>query len=1020
MPLAAASEAALMQSSPDVHAALHAHTPTLTAWDPRGLTVRKVAYCRSPTASVTEQAQSRVHRFAYNVRGREALRWDPRLWALTEAGETVAANTRTLTSLSGAVLRTDSVDAGWTIGLYGEAGQPLQTWDSRGSTHCIGYDPALRTTAVTEQIAGQAPRVLERFTYGDAIDTEAAHNRCGRLIRHDDPAGTRHLPDYGLGGTALTDTRRFLASLDEPDWPEALIERDALLEAESFTSRWRYNALGELSERTDAKGNLQRYAYTVAGQLQESYLQWPGQIREQRLVSDITYDPTGQIVAQTAGNDVTSTYTYDPADGRLLQAQMHKDDGTLLQHFAYAYDPVGNLVQVEDATQAVRYYANRRSDGVSTYAHDTLYQLVEATGSEMAGITMGAGPPELHVQPDPHALVPYTQTYDYDAAGNLIELRHVGDQRYTRQMVVAPASNRSLPKPDLGEADFAASFDANGNLRTLQPGQALRWDGRNRLQGVSPVTRTLGPDDEERYVYDGSQQRTRKLCSTQAQARTHIREVRYLPGLELRTDTATGEVLQVIGLSAGGVNLRALHWESEPPAGLPNDQLRYTLENHLGSSVQELDQYAQRISHEWYYPYGGTAGWSARSEIEAGYKTVRYSGKERDATGLYYYGFRYYAPWLQRWLNPDPAGDIDGSNRYRFVGGNPVVNIDTAGLWVEPTQSLQASLSAFGRESFAALTPAAVQFGVTKGLQYAAGAASATVNLTLTGAGALAGAIPGSYVGFSVMRAAAQKSDHSSLAQLAAGLGGAVIGGALGGLPSVLGYFNNPAYNTDATKQIATLLGAGTREAIAQSVSNFGTTVEWEGEPDPTGVAVSASAHALTLVGNYFASAAVPEAVDKILVSSLVAGTAAATGSATRGGWTNSKLKVPKPEDRNQLKVPEFKKVADAAMLRAAAGNAGHLLSMVVTPLVNSSLDANKINDLVGIWAEKLPSEFRSLLKTDVAQGSSDIRVKGAFASGSYDVTEVPIGITIDRQLPLNPQNFWFPRPSKASVAGLF
>ncbi|EGH49324.1 insecticidal toxin protein, partial [Pseudomonas syringae pv. pisi str. 1704B] len=51
-----------------------------------------------------------------------------------------------------------------------------------------------------------------------------------------------------------------------------------------------------------------------------------------------------------------------------------------------------------------------------------------------------------------------------------------------------------------------------------------------------------------------------------------------------------------------------------------------------------------------------TAWWAARSAVEAKYKTVRYSGKERDTSGLYYYGLRYYAPWLQRWINPDPAG----------------------------------------------------------------------------------------------------------------------------------------------------------------------------------------------------------------------------------------------------------------------------------------------------------------------------------------------------------------------------
>ncbi|WP_310886232.1 RHS repeat-associated core domain-containing protein, partial [Pseudomonas syringae] len=70
----------------------------------------------------------------------------------------------------------------------------------------------------------------------------------------------------------------------------------------------------------------------------------------------------------------------------------------------------------------------------------------------------------------------------------------------------------------------------------------------------------------------------------------------------------------------------------------------------------------------------------ARSAVEAKYKTVRYSGKERDASGLYYYGFRYYAPWLQRWINPDPAGDVDGLNLFCFSRNTPTLLVDRTGF----------------------------------------------------------------------------------------------------------------------------------------------------------------------------------------------------------------------------------------------------------------------------------------------------------------------------------------------------
>src|SRR5690606_4413868 len=85
------------------------------------------------------------------------------------------------------------------------------------------------------------------------------------------------------------------------------------------------------------------------------------------------------------------------------------------------------------------------------------------------------------------------------------------------------------------------------------------------------------------------------------------------------------------------------------------------------------------MSQEVYYPFGGTAWLAGRQEVESSYKTIRYSGKERDATGLYYYGARFYAPWLQRWLSPDPAGDIDALNFYDFVNNRPLVFFDPDG-----------------------------------------------------------------------------------------------------------------------------------------------------------------------------------------------------------------------------------------------------------------------------------------------------------------------------------------------------
>ena len=356
--------------------------------------------------------------------------------------------------------------------------------------------------------------------------------------------------------------------------------------------------------------------------------------------------------------------------------------GHALQDLNYVYDPVGNVVSVEDTAQPVSFFKNQRVDPINRYVYDSFCQLIEATGREVAPASHLPGLPDLHPLPlDPGKLINYTQRFEYDAGANLLARHHSGTE--TWRMAVSSTSNRSLPQradgtlPDEGQ--IAEAFDGNGNLKALQPGQAMTWDSRNQLCEVIAVKREDGSDDSELYRYDGEGQRVRKVRVSQARSRTLTAEVRYLPGLEVHRNEATGEVRHVLTIEAGRNSVRLLHWESGKPDGIENDQLRYSLSDHLGSSTLELDQEARLISHEGYYPFGGTAWWAARNTVEANYKTVRYSGKERDATGLYYYGFRYYAPWLQRWVNPDPAGDIDGQNLFLFVSQSPVGKRDPVG-----------------------------------------------------------------------------------------------------------------------------------------------------------------------------------------------------------------------------------------------------------------------------------------------------------------------------------------------------
>jgi RHS repeat-associated protein len=361
---------------------------------------------------------------------------------------------------------------------------------------------------------------------------------------------------------------------------------------------------------------------------------------------------------------------------------------TLLQDLSYTYDPVGNILSISDAAIATSYANNQEIEPVNAYQYDALYQLCAASGRENTRASRQGPALPVAGSLDSNQYSNYTRQYQYDRGGNLTQMRHVGNSQYTLDLQVSNSSNRAVPQTGfLTPADVDGQFDATGNLQQLVAGQPLRWDGRNQPQQVTQVQRSGADDDEEHYQYDGGGARVRKTTVSQTSGTTRRAQVIYLPGLELRrtlstqgTTTSTEEELHVLSLgSAGRQQVRLLHWVTGQPADIPNDQLRGSLDNQIGSSLLELDQNADILTQEEYYPFGGTAVWSGKNASETKYKFVRYSGKERDATGLYYYGLRYYAPWLMRWINPDPGGTVDGLNLYRMVRNNSATMRDVDG-----------------------------------------------------------------------------------------------------------------------------------------------------------------------------------------------------------------------------------------------------------------------------------------------------------------------------------------------------
>ncbi|WP_339101116.1 RHS repeat-associated core domain-containing protein [Pseudomonas atacamensis] len=636
-------------------ASTHWRTPSLTASDGRGLPVRQVAYLRTvagdtPKALVTRQR--------HDVAGRLVAQQDPRL---------PTANTTSVFALNDIAVFTNSQDSGWRLLLPGRAGEPGHRWDERGHVWQSTFDEQLRVVQL--EVSGNGENQLDTFTYAPA-SAGAGSNLRGRLIQQTDPSGSLDITGYALTGQALVEKRTFQDN-------------------EAFTSHQVFSPLGAVLEQTDAGGHRRASRYGLAGQLRQMELQVETKVTQ--VLLDAQYNANNQLTSQLAGNGVLSQWTYDPADGRLHTRTSQKTALPRMQDLQYFYDRVGNITRIEDHAFEPVWFANQRVDGHREFNYDSLYRLIRATGHDDA---LPPDIPGLPRPPDEKNRLNYTQTYSYDDGGNLTELRHQRDGAgRTRRMCIDDQSNRGV-RWETGDEppDFGTWFDPHGNQRKLRHGPSLQWSRRDELERVDLVIRQDSDNDAEYYQYSAGQ-RVLKCHEWFTDKIRHFHQVRYLPGLEIRSKD-NGEELHIISLG----NARCLHWAQR--SAPIDDQMRYTLEDHLGSCVMELNEDAVVTSAEGYYPFGETAWMAPESEIE--YRFIRYSGKEMDFSGLYYYGARYYAPWLQRWVSADPAGDVDGLNLYGFVGNNPIVHVDQTGAFKVVFDLIRKAVGIFDQAQTAA------------------------------------------------------------------------------------------------------------------------------------------------------------------------------------------------------------------------------------------------------------------------------------------------------------------------------
>jgi len=98
--------------------------------------------------------------------------------------------------------------------------------------------------------------------------------------------------------------------------------------------------------------------------------------------------------------------------------------------------------------------------------------------------------------------------------------------------------------------------------------------------------------------------------------------------------------------------------------------------------------------------------------IQQPFKYAGQVGIIDEGNNLYYMRARYYDANLGRFISEDPAGFIDGTNLYAYVGGNPIMLVDPSGLAASESSG-RSSVGSFSVPNWAKNPIGFAVFGLT-------------------------------------------------------------------------------------------------------------------------------------------------------------------------------------------------------------------------------------------------------------------------------------------------------------------
>jgi RHS repeat-associated protein len=355
----------------------------------------------------------------------------------------------------------------------------------------------------------------------------------------------------------------------------------------------------------------------------------------------VGYDSVGQLTSWQAREGLTNAVRLNEQNG-------------------WAYDAAGNL----------RYRTN--GGLLQTFTTDPVNQLTNVTRNStmtVSGVTPApASSVTVNGQP--------AQTYgDFTFARTNVTLSN-GDNTFSIAAHSPTGTNTTNNLTVNLPGAVTLLYDANGNL-TSDGARSFAYDAENQLTNIA-----FGSAWKTEFVYDGlGRRRIARDYGQQGGQWVQTNETRYVYdgylAIQERDSNNAVKATYTRGLDLSG-SLQGAGGIGGLLARTDGSGSTFYHADGAGNITALMDGQQNITARYLYGAFGKLTGkWGPMADVNV----MQFSSMPvHRLSGFVHFHGREYGPDWQGWLQRDPIGEAGGINLYRFVGNNPLGNVDPLGL----------------------------------------------------------------------------------------------------------------------------------------------------------------------------------------------------------------------------------------------------------------------------------------------------------------------------------------------------